>query len=329
VVGVYADFNRPVKRGDLLAEIDPSLFAAQVGQASGQVSNAEAQLERARAAEQAARVNVNRSRQLRVEMLTSQAELERAESELQLATADVAAASAQIKGLKAQLASAGTTLAYTKIYSPIDGIVIDRAVDPGQTVASSFAAPVLFVIARDLSAMQALADIDEADVGKVREGMPAAVRVDAFQDDTFAGTVTQIRYNPTEVQGVVTYAAVIDVKNDELKLRPGMTATVTIKTQAVKGVSAVRNAALRFKPKDPASVGGPVELAPGQRRLYLPGATDPNPDAKAKLSPKLVRVGISDGVFTELKDHALAAGTKVVTEERAAKNERGKFLGVF
>lgn len=349
VVRVHADFNRPVKKGDLLAEIDPSLFGAQVSQVAGQLSGAEAQLERARAAEQAARLIFERAQQLQAEGVASQAELEQAENALKVARADVVAANAQIKGLRAQLQSASTTLAYTKIYSPIDGIVIDRAVDPGQTVASSFSAPVLFVIAQDLSAMQVLADIDEADVGKVREGMAALVRVDAFPEQSFAGTLTQIRYNPTEVQGVVTYAAVLDVKNDELKLRPGMTATVTITTNAAKGVPAVRNAALRFKPKEPGGSGPLTELAPGQRRVYVldePSAV-PTPDQdpgaepggasaggtalpEQKISPRVVRVGISDGVWTQLEENGLPAGTLVVTEERSSPGDkRRKFLGIF
>lgn len=345
VVRVHADFNRPVKKGDLLAEIDPSLFGAQVSQVAGQLSGAEAQLERARAAEQAAQLTLQRSQQLKAEAIASQAELEQAQNALKVARADVVAASAQIRGLRAQLDSASTTLAYTKIYSPIDGIVIDRAVDPGQTVASSFSAPVLFVIAQDLSEMQVLADIDEADVGKVREGMPAVVRVDAFPEQTFAGTLTQIRYNPTEVQGVVTYAAVLDVKNDELKLRPGMTATVTITTRAVEGANAVRNAALRFKPKDPGSAGPISELQPGQRRVYLlDGETGPTPGESSaagapngsapapaqKITPHIVEVGVSDGVWTELKGKALSPGTPVVTEERSApEDRRRKFLGIF
>jgi HlyD family secretion protein len=180
VVSVDADFNQTVKKGDLLAEIDPSLFGAQVSQVNGQLGTAKAQLERARAAEAAARTVFERQQRLNREGLSPQAEVDNAEAALRVASADAAAADAAIRGLRAQLASANTTLEYTKIYSPIDGIVIDRAVDPGQTVASSFAAPVLFVIARDLSEMQVLADIDEADVGKVQQGMSAAVRVDAF-----------------------------------------------------------------------------------------------------------------------------------------------------
>jgi len=334
VVRVLVDFNRVVKKGELLAEIDPSLFGSQVSQVGGQFRAAQAQLERARAAEASARSNLERTEGLRAESIATQAELDQMRNLLRLASADVLAQSALMEGLAAQLQSANTTLAYTKIYSPIDGIVIDRAVDPGQTVAASFSAPVLFVIAEDLSAMQVLADIDEADVGKIREGMAAQIRVDAFPERSFAGKVTQIRYNPTELLGVVTYAAVIDVKNAELALRPGMTATVTVTAESVQGVTAVRNAALRFKPKAPAAVGAGLELQPGQRRVFVleeapaPAANGGAPEPQ--LTPKLVRVGISDGVWTELRAPALAAGVRVVTEERSSpESERRKFLGIF
>lgn len=337
VVRVHVDFNDTVKKGDLLAEIDPSLFGAQVSQVAGQLSAADAQLQRAQAAESAAKLTFDRTKSLQSEAIASAAELDSARNALDIARADVVAASAQAKGLRAQLASANTTLAYTKIYSPIDGIVINRDVDPGQTVASSFSAPVLFVIAQDLSAMQVLADIDEADVGKIREGMSAEVRVDAFPEQVFAGRLTQIRYSPTEVQGVVTYAAVLDVKNDRLELRPGMTATVTITANAVTQKPAVKNAALRFKPKDATKAGPPIELKPGERRVYTideSATPTPAPDGKGTPDPVLVplkvRVGISDGVWTELTDATLAEGGLVVTEERnTPEDKRRKFLGIF
>jgi HlyD family secretion protein len=345
VVNVHVDFNDRVKKGQLLAEIDPRLFGAQVSQAQGQLGSARAQLERARASRRSAEVQLKRTRELSAENIASGSELELAENAFNVAEADVAAANAQVSRLDAELDSASTTLAYTKIYSPIDGIIIDRQVDPGQTVASTFSAPVLFVIARDLAEMQVLADIDEADVGKIKEGMPARVRVDAFPDQSFAGTVTQIRYSPTEVQGVVTYAAVLDVKNDQLSLRPGMTAVVSITAQAVKGANAVPSSALRFKPKEQGDLGRTPPLEPGQRRVFLlppraPDATGAPADESAKgdekkpnapeLVPTVVRIGISDGVWTELRDSALATGTEVVTSERAAADDkRRKFLGIF
>lgn len=338
VVDVHVDFNDAVKKGQLLAEIDPRLFGAQVSQAQGQLSSARAQLERAKASQKSALVQLARTRDLKAESIASQVELDQAESAVDVANAEVSAASAQIARLVAELDSASTTLGYTRIYSPIDGTIIDRQVDPGQTVAASFSAPLLFVIARNLSQMQVLADIDEADVGKIEEGMTAKIRVDAFPDQAFAGTVTQIRYSPTEVQGVVTYAAVLDVENDRLSLRPGMTAVVSIAAQSVKGAIAVPSAALRFKPKELGELARAPALEPGQRRLFLPPpaaspAADASGDAAAPPPPlesRLVRIGISDGAWTELKDSPLPAGSDVVTGERAADGDkRRKFLGIF
>jgi len=249
-----------------------------------------------------------------------------------VAKADVASSEANLAEIQAQLASASTTLQFTKITSPIDGIVITRSIDPGQTVASSFSAPVLFVIALDLEQMQVLADIDEADVGKVKDGMAATIVVDAFPGDVFRGQFVQIRYSPNEVLGVVTYSAVIHVSNPELKLRPGMTATVTIQTRKAEAVPAVPNAALRFRPvaSDAPSAGslsaGPVavfctELKAGQGRVYVP-----SPGGNEAVE-KIVGVGITDGRFTELKGE-LGLGADVITEQRDAKRP-DKFLGLF
>ncbi len=255
VVKVSADFNTLVKKGEVLAEIDPRVLGAQVSQTRAQIEAARASLKRSEATMAVTETILSRVQRLSKESLSTQAELEQAEGNRNVAKADVAAAQAQVAQLAAQLASVATTLQYTRITSPIDGIVITRSIDPGQTVASSFSAPVLFVIAPDLQKMQVLADIDEADVGKVRQGMDAAIVVDAFPGDTFHGGVAQIRYSPNEVLGVVTYSAVIDVSNPDLKLRPGMTATVTIETRRVASVAAVPNSALRFRPvkTEPAS----------------------------------------------------------------------------
>lgn len=334
VVRVHVDFNSRVQRGDLLAEVDPSLFGAQVAQVRGQLQVARAQAERARAARLAAQTRLSRIRELRAESIASGAELDDANDALRLSEADVAAADAQIEGLTAQLRSANTTLAYTKIHSPIDGVVVTRAVDPGQTVASSFSAPVLFVIAQNLSDMQVLADVDEADVGKIREGMPAQISVDAFPGERFEGKVTQIRFSPTEIQGVVTYAAVLEVENEALKLRPGMTATVTITTADVRDQPAVKNAALRFKPKTPGAVSAePLKF--DQRRVYVL-STSAAPSAASEdapepgVQPVVVKVGISDGVWTAIESSELESGSEVVVQERSSpKERRRKFLGIF
>ena len=334
VVNVSVDFNSPVKKGDVLAEIDPRLFGAQVSQTRAQIEVATAMLKKAQATLLVDETLLARVQRLQKEKLASQADLDQAEGNRNVAKADVASAEASLAELEAQLASVSTTLQYTRITSPIDGIVITRSIDPGQTVASSFTAPVLFVIAPNLQQMQVLADIDEADVGKLHDGMDATIVVDAFPGDVFRGKVIQIRYSPNEVLGVVTYSAIIDVANPELKLRPGMTATVTIQTRRAEGVPAVPNAALRFRPVStdapssgsgsgtpaPAMVFG-TELKPGQGRVYVPssGGND--------AVEKIIGVGITDGRFTEVRSE-LVPGAEIITEQRDAKRPE-KFLGLF
>ena len=334
VVKVSVDFNSLVKKGDVLAEIDPRVFDAQVSQSRAQIEAARAALKRSEATLLVSENVLARVRKLEKEKLSTVAELDQAEGNRNVAKADVASSEAQLAQIQAQLASAATTLQYTRITSPIDGIVITRSIDPGQTVAASFSAPVLIVIAPNLQQMQVLADIDEADVGKVKEGMSATIVVDAFPGDLFHGTVMQIRYSPNEVLGVVTYSAVIEVANPELKLRPGMTATVTTETRRQSGVAAVPNAALRFRPVTvepsggasgasgaPAAVFG-TELRPGQGRVYVAARGNANEAVE-----KIVGVGITDGRFTEVKTD-LPLGTEIITEQRDAKR-REKFLGLF
>lgn len=331
IVTVSVDFNSRVEKGQVLAEIDPRVFGAQVSQTRAQIEAARAAVKRSEAALAIAETTLGRVRRLQKDNLSTQAELDQAEGNRDVAKADVAAAEANLSQLEAQLASASTTLQYTKIASPIDGVVITRSIDPGQTVAASFAAPVLFVIAPDLTLMQVLADVDEADVGKVREGMNADVVVDAYPQETFRGKVSQIRYSPNEVQGVVTYSAVIDVSNPNLLLRPGMTATVTIETRRASAVATVPNAALRFRPVKVdahAATDAPPEpvfsseLKPGQARVYVPAKGKPD-----RAEERIVGVGISDGRRTEIKT-GLDVGADVITEQRDAKR-REKFLGLF
>ncbi len=325
VAGVHVDFNSRVKKGDLLAEIDSQLFGSQVGQVTGQLQAAKASLQSATARRAATKTELTRMQQLAREGLATQIELDQAQSAADIAEAEVLAANATIDGLKAQLTSARTTLGYTKIYSPIDGVVITRAVEPGQTVAASFSAPVLFVIAEDLAQMQVLADIDEADVGKLAEGMAAKVTVDAFAGEHFEGKVTQIRYSPNEIQGVVTYSAVIDVSNPELKLRPGMTATVAITTRRAEGALAAPNAALRFKP-DEKERGELTPLEHRQARVYQ--ASDGPPDQQ-HLSATVVRTGITDGLWTVIESDALDEGASLVVEQLDKERERRRFMGLF
>ena len=331
IARVFVDFNSIVKKGDVLAEIDPTLLGATVEQNRAQAAAAEAQLGRTRAALATAQAAFDRFERLRAENLASQADVDQARGQRDVAEAEVAAARAQIIQTKAQLTYSRTNMTYTRIFAPIDGLVVSRNIDPGQTVAASFQAPTLFVIAEDLRRMRILAEIDEADVGKLKEGMKAEATVDAFTGEIFKGQVSQVRYNPNSVQGVVTYLAVVDVENPEMKLRPGMTATVTVKTREAKGVLRLPNAALRYRPTPPNRIEAakegveykpeppPEPLAHGKGRIYV--LTDATL-GKEKAGPKVIDVGITDGINTEVKTAELVLGAKVVTDETDADDKK-------
>jgi HlyD family secretion protein len=328
VTKVHVDFNSNVKRGDVLAEIDTTLFDAAIDQNSGALYAAQASVAHAEAALVQTRQNLERARALVAQGIGSQANLEAAQGTYDGALADLAAAKANVAANRAGLKTARSNLSYTHIFSPIDGVVINRAIDPGQTVAASFQAPVLFVIAQDLRKMRVLADIDEADVGKLREQMSAEVRVDAFPGEKFSGLVSQVRFSPNSVSGVVTYSAVIEVDNPEIKLRPGMTATVTIRTAEAKDVVRVPNAALRFKPAPPVDKDGkkipqdPLPaLAAHRGRIYV--VVDEHP-GKEKAEMREVDVGITDGVNTVLQTD-LGEAKLVVDENDDPNKKKGPF----
>lgn len=329
VAKVHVDFNSVVKKGDILAEIDPIQYGQQVSQASAQVLAQKAQVESAKANHAAARVAYERTQRLFQQGLASKGELDTAQGQYEVARAQQAAAEAQIGAIQSQLQQSQTNVGWTKIYSPVDGVVVSRSIDPGSTVVASFQAPVLFVIAQDLRKMRVMADVDEADVGKLREGMEAEAVVDAFPGEAFKGNVQQVRYSPNNVQGVVTYSAVVEVENPDEKLRPGMTATVTIKTKEAKGTLRVPNAALRYKPTPPMGPNGkpvpqPPEppLAKGTGRVHV--LVDDKPGDE-KTETKIIRVGVTDGIYTEVVGD-LASDAKLVTDEMddPEKKRKGK-----
>jgi len=331
ITNVYVDFNSRVKAGDVLAEIDPTLFGAQIDSTQAQAAVARANVTRADASLTTAKQRVARAKKLVAEGIGSQADLDTAQGAYEVALAELAASKAQVAQIGAQLKSSKTNLDYTRIYSPIDGIVINRAIDPGQTVAASFQAPVLFVIAQDLSKMRVLADIDEADVGRLKEGMAAKISVDAFPGESFKGSVSQVRYSPVSQSGVVTYAAVIQVDNADLKLRPGMTATVTITSSEAKDVIRIPNAALRYKPTPPEKDGKklPQEplppLPPKKGRIWV--LTDETP-GKEKAEPRVIDIGITDGVNTQTATDL--GQTKIVTDETDdASGKKGRGPRMF
>jgi HlyD family secretion protein len=245
---LYADFNSIVKKGQVIARLDPSILQTQVETAKANLVNAEANLERQRVAVQDANTKLARSRELAARSLLPKADLDTAETTAKQAEAQPKSTESQIVQAKAAVNKAEVDLGHTVITAPIDGIVISRNVDRGQTVAASMQAPTLYIIAADLTKMQVNANIDESDVGRMRPGQTVRFRVDAYPTEQFIGTVQQVRLNPTTVQNVVTYSTVIDVPNPDLKLKPGMTANVNIEIARRSNVLRIPNAALRFRP---------------------------------------------------------------------------------
>jgi len=310
IAKLYVDFNSPVTNGQLVAQIDPSLYLATLHSAEGDLANAEAALE-------LASVNARRSKELLANRLIPQSDDDQA-----VATLHQAEATVQIKRAAVELAKAN--LQYCTIYSPVEGMVISRNVDVGQTVAASLNAPTLFVIANDLTKMQIDTNVGESDIGGVEEKQKVDFTVDAFPNRTFRGIVVQVRNSPTNVQNVVSYDTVIGVNNADLKLKPGMTANVSIIVAERSNVLRVPNAALRFRPPESttnalpagATAGGgpPAGNAPsGQRPKGEHRPTRPVYVLKSgKLAPVQVKIGITDGVYTEITD-GLSESNNVVT----------------
>ena len=245
---LHADFNTIVKKGQIIAKLDPQLIETQIEQQTANVRRAEADLDRLKVALADAKQKLDRAQQMSKKQLIPQTELETAEVNVRSAEAQIKSSEASLTQAQAQLNNQKVNLAYTTIVAPIDGIVISRNVDQGQTVAASMNAPTLYVIAADLTKMQVLANIDEADVGRMRPGQRVTFRVDAFPTDTFVGQVEQVRLQPAVVQNVVTYSTVIAVPNPDLKLKPGMTANVNIEIARRNNVLRIPNAATRFRP---------------------------------------------------------------------------------
>ncbi len=344
IARLYADFNSHVKKGQLLAELDPTPFQAQVEQRRA---------DRTKAQVDAANTKISSDRQARLLQsgLASQADYDGAKAQYD-------GARAQVEQASAALTQAETNLQYTKILSPIDGVVVDRQYDVGQTVAASFQAPTLFSIAQDLTKMQVQADVDQSDIGRVKVGQLARFTVDAYPDEEFRGRIAQIRLNATVTQNVVSYPVIIEVPNPDEKLRPKMTANVTIDVAAVHDVLRIPNAALRFKP-EPGAAGVPQPAAGqgtaganrpvqgggaqtpegaaaqmGQRGRGITGAgaafTRPQTPraqtvwilgANKKLTPVEIRTGITDGHYTEVVSGNLKPGDNIVAGLATSKVE--------
>ena len=308
IVALNVDFNSPVKKGQLVAEIDPTVYSAQLRQAGGDLASAQADVT-------LKRQNLERKKALVPLHAASQLDLDQAVAELAQAEATVTIKQAAVE-------SAQANLDYCKITAPVDGIVIARKVDLGQTVNAAMSTPVLFTIAQDITKMHISASVSEADIGQVKEAQSVDFNVDAFPDEVFHGTVTQVRKSPTTTQNVVTYETIITVDNPEQKLFPGMTADVSILVAERTNILKIPNTALRFTPAEGTQYEQtpPAKLDRSQRLVYAPGTE------KTKLKPIIVKTGITDGVDTEILD-GLAEHAPVVTSTLSATTASSGFGG--
>lgn len=298
---IYVDYNSEVKKGQLLAQIDTSLFTAQVEQAQANIANARSNLAKIQAIAENDRKTYVRYQNLYKRNFVAKSELDLAESTYKSDVAQVSAARAQIAQASAAYNTAAANLRYTKIISPVDGVVVSRGVDVGQTVAASFQTPELFSVAQDLTKMQIEANVAEADIGKVKVGQEVTYTLDGYQDDVFNGKVLQVRISPTTVQNVVTYTVVIQVDNEDMKLIPGMTANVSIVTNKKTDVPSVANAALKFTPNVDGS--GPKYKEQGVWIL----------DEHKKPKRINVSTGANDDEYTELISKDIKVGDVVIT----------------
>jgi len=313
---LFVDFNSPVRKGQLLAQIDPAIFEAQVGQARANLLSAKANLEKSQVMLRDTKTTLERNKTLYAKNFIAKSDLDTSETNYLSAVAQIKVAEAQIEQAQAALDSSAINLKYTKILSPVRGTVISRNIDVGQTVAASFQTPTLFTIAQDLTKMQIDTSVDEADIGKVKAGQKAAFTVDAYPESPFNGKVSVVRNAPITVSNVVTYNAVIIVDNTSLKLKPGMTANVSIETESKQSVLRVPNAALRFKPATPAATPD-QKAAKGPRS---PGVwiLENNKSKNVKIT-----TGISDGNYTEVISNELTEGQQIITDSSNStkKNE--------
>ena len=245
---IYVDYNTEVKKGQLLAQIDPANFQASVDQNTAQIRNAEANLAKLKAQMVYAEKTYNRYKNLYAKNFIAKSELDQAESDYLAQKASVGAQQASIAQARANYNTAMTNLGYTKIIAPVDGTIISRDIDVGQPVAASFQAPELFTIAQDLTQMQIEVNVSEADIGEVKEGQDVKYTLDGYPDSTFRGKVTQVRLDSTTTSNVVTYTVIVSVNNEDLKLKPGMTANVSIITKKSTDVKCVPSMALKFSP---------------------------------------------------------------------------------
>jgi HlyD family secretion protein len=358
IVELDADFNSVVKEKQTIAKLDDVILKAQVDQARANLDQAIANLEKARVGEMDGLRQYKRQQVLRDQSLVADLTVETAEVTYKQAVANTLSMAAQVEQNRAQLDQAKLNLSYATIYSPVNGIVLSRAVDVGQTVAASLSAPTLFTIAEDLSRMQIDTSVAESDVGRLDDqGVTVTFTVDAFPGKVFKGSIQQIRNSPTTTQGVVTYDAVIDVDNSDLKLRPGMTANVTFVLAQVQDAIKIPNAALRFKPTrdqvmaireafggkhggsghhDPGGGAGSGGPSAGGMKMGADGRPDfgdKKPvwklvDGRPKMV--LIKPGLTDGSMTQLIEGEIEPGDTLITDVQGLPTSQpGRKVGAF
>jgi HlyD family secretion protein len=312
---LLADFNDIVRKGQVLARLDPSLLQAQVEQAEASLEKARADADRSAVALESARSTQRRTEALASRSLVAASDLDEARIGTRTAEAQLLSAKAAVTQAEASLNQTKVNLGHTVIMAPIDGIVISRSVDAGQTVAASMSAPTLYVLAADLTRMRVIAKLDESDISHVREGEPVSFRVDAYPGETFAGRVSQVRLQGESVSNVVSYTTVIEVENPELKLKPGMTASVTVQVAQVLDALRVPSAALRFKPttEQAAALGVKVDEKPASGASGGAKSVSVWRVNGKTIEKVVIETGLTDGQWTEVKGVALRAEDKVVT----------------
>jgi HlyD family secretion protein len=302
---LYVDYNSTVKKGQVIAELDKQNLQSQLNSAKAQLSQAQANLQSAQSDLAYQKSNYQRNKALYDKGLISANDFEQVRLSWQTASATVAQRKDAVAAAKEEVARAQTNLSYAVITSPIDGVVISKSVEEGQTVAASYSTPELFTIAKDLKDMRVIADVDEADIGGVKVGQRVTFTVDAYPNDTFEGSVTQVRQEATTTNNVVTYEVVISAPNQDLKLMPGLTANVNIYTEEIKNVLSVPSKALRYTPEKETVGGRKIkDISNAKNKVWtLEGNT---------LVAHKVTVGSTDGIHTQILS-GIKKGTKVIT----------------
>ncbi|MBR1656915.1 MAG: efflux RND transporter periplasmic adaptor subunit [Synergistaceae bacterium] len=334
---IYVDFNSPVKAGQLIALIDPSVLKLTLNESEASLAVNQASVQSAQASLDDAQKKLARNKELLNRKLIARSEVDTSEADVKMKKAALQEAKSRVTQAQASLARARTNLNYTRITSPVNGVIIDRKVDAGQTVAASYQTPTLFKVAEDLTHMKIETKVDEADIGTVAEGQFVTFRVDAFPDETFAGKVVQVRIAPNTSDNVVTYTVIIHVDNPALKLKPGMTANVSIETAKAENVLRIPVAALRFTPPEEllATISFDRDILTAKKTLNS-GTVWPERDG-FMMRPVQVRTGVTDSKWVELvsevserKRPALREDTElVINAQKGATTGKQTSGGLF